>query len=135
MLAFYNLRGWHDMPFVPWLQPFWNEAGVYTATVTVPADHTLACSADVASERVDGGRKTLAMKPFVGRDFALFSSAKYAEFKADCPMPDGRTVKLRVVALKRHEFYAREMLKMAAAALPVYAKWFGHFPYPQFTIA
>ncbi len=135
VLAFYNHRGWHDMPFVPWHQPFWNEAGVYTATVTIPADHTLACSADVASERVDGGRKTLTMKPFVGRDFALFSSAKYAEFKADCPMPDGRTVKLRVVALPRHEFYAREMLKMVAAALPVYAKWFGPFPYEHFTIA
>src|SRR5262249_44188717 len=30
VVAYYDDRGWHDVPFVPWHQPFWNEAGVYT---------------------------------------------------------------------------------------------------------
>jgi hypothetical protein len=134
-LAYYNHAGWNAMPFVPWHQPFWNEAGVYTGTVTVPASHALACSAEVTGSTTDGPRKTCKLKPFVGRDFAMIASAKFAEFTADCPMPDGRTVKIRVCALKRHEFYAVEILKMVAEALPVYAKWFGPYPYEHFTIA
>ena len=36
IVAFYDSAGWHAMPFVPWHQPYWHEAGVYTATITVP---------------------------------------------------------------------------------------------------
>ena len=36
LLAFYDDTGWQPMPFVPWHQPFFNEAGVYTAAITLP---------------------------------------------------------------------------------------------------
>jgi hypothetical protein len=135
-LAYYNQRGWHDMPFVPWHQPFWNEAGVYTATIIIPGDHTLACSADIASTSpTANGSKKIVTKPFVGRDFAMLTSAKYREYTSEVPLPDGRTVALRCLALARHEHYANEMLKIVAAAIPVYSQWFGPFPYDHFTIA
>src|SRR5437762_3006396 len=36
VLAFYDDHGWQPTPFIPWHQPFFNEAGNYTARVTLP---------------------------------------------------------------------------------------------------
>jgi len=35
-LAVYDEKGWHPTPFIPWHQPFFHEAGLYTATITLP---------------------------------------------------------------------------------------------------
>jgi hypothetical protein len=43
-------------------------------------------------------------------------------------------VTVRCLAFPEHEFYAREMVRIACEAIPVYSKWFGPFPYPEFTI-
>ncbi len=136
VVAYYDATGWRDVPFVPWHQPFWNEAGVYTAAITLPRDEVLACSAAVGGETDLGdGRRRVDCRPFVGRDFALVCSRLFREYTADSVQPDGRTVRVRCVAEPRHEHYAREMARVAAEALPVYADWFGPFPYDQFTIA
>ena len=133
--AFYDDRGWHDVPFVPWHQPFWNEAGVYTATVTLPETHQLACSADVAdTERLPDGLQRLTMKPFVGRDFAVVCSADFHDHHKTVRLDSGKTVELRCLALARHDYYANEILNIVAAAIPVYSRWFGDFPYEHFTV-
>ena len=136
VVAFYDDDGWHDTQFIPWHQPFWNEAGVYNATLTLAKDQVLACSAAVKTELDLGdGRKRYTMQPFVGRDFAVVCSALYKEFRSTVKLPDGREVTLKCVAYAKHEFYAREILQIVADALPVYSAWFGPFPYDQFTIA
>ncbi|HET6571982.1 MAG TPA: M1 family aminopeptidase [Fimbriiglobus sp.] len=136
VVAYYDEGGWHDTPFIPWHQPFWNEAGVYTAAITLPADQVLACSAGVASEAdLGNGWKRVVTVPFVGRDFAVLCSADYREYVATTRCPDGREVKLRCVAHPRHEFYAKEILRVVGEAIPVYCEWFGPFPYDQFTVA
>ncbi|MFO0936412.1 MAG: M1 family aminopeptidase [Gemmataceae bacterium] len=135
VLAYHNDSGWHAMPFVPWHQPFFNEAGIYTASVFVPKDQKLACSAVMKSERDDQvGWKEVRFEPFVGRDFALLSSAEYREFTSSVTV-DGRTIQLKCLAFAKHEHYAKEMLKVVAEAIPTYTKWLGPFPYSQFTLA
>ena len=47
--------------------------------------------------------------------------------------PTASTIKC--LALPEHEFYAKEMVRIAAECIPVYSRWFGPYPYPQFTIA
>ena len=134
-LAFHDHAGWHAMPFVPWHQPFWNEAAHYRATIELPGDQKLACSATARSEATRGGWKTVTMNPFVGRDYAILASADYHEFKRAVTMPDGRTIELRSLAFQRHSYYAEEMLILAEEALAAYSKWFGPYPYDHFTIA
>ena len=134
-LAFHDGAGWHAMPFVPWHQPFWNEAAHYRARIELPEGQKLACSASVDSEAKRDGWKTIALKPFVGRDFAILASANYREHKRSVKMPDGRAVELRCMAYQRHAYYAEEMLILAEEALANYCKWFGPYPYDQFTIA
>ncbi|HEY1187947.1 MAG TPA: M1 family aminopeptidase [Gemmata sp.] len=136
LLAVYGDDGWKPMPFVPWHQPWYNEAGEFRATVTVDANEKVACSAVIKSEtRLANGKTRVAYEPFLGRDFAVLTSARYREFVGTTTLPDGREVKLKCLAFAEHEFYANEILKIVGEALPVYSKWFGAFPYPQFTIA
>ncbi len=136
VLAFCDDTGWRPMPFVPWHQPWFNEAGIYRAKITIPANEQLACSAPTKSELVfPNGTKQIETEEFVGRDFAVLCSSRYKEFKADTILPDGKTVTLRCLAFAEHEWYAREILKSVGEAIPVYSQWFGAFPYSSFTIA
>ena len=48
VLAFYDERSWQPTPFIPWHQPFFNEAGIYSVRLTLPADQQVACSAVIA---------------------------------------------------------------------------------------
>jgi len=135
LLAYYDDSGWRPMPFVPWHQPWFNEAGVFTAKISLPRDEVLACPAAVKSEtELADGRKQIETEPFVGRDFALLCSARYKEFRAETKLPSGRVVTLRCLAFPEHEFYAHEILKIVGEAIPVFSSWFGDFPYPQFTV-
>ena len=136
MLAVHGDDGWKPMPFVPWHQPWYNEAGTFRATINVAEEEKIACSAVIKSEtKLEGGRKRVACEPFVGRDFALLASARYKEFTGTTKLPDGREIKLRCMAFPEHEWYATEILKIVGEAIPVYSRWFGAFPYSQFTVA
>jgi hypothetical protein len=46
-----------------------------------------------------------------------------------------RPIRIRVLAFPEHEHYGREMIRIAAEALLNYSKWFGPYPWPEFTIA
>jgi hypothetical protein len=136
VLAFCDDTGWRPMPFVPWHQPWFNEAGVFTAAITLPEKEVLACPAGVKSETtLGGGLKRVETAEFVGRDFAVLCSARYREFTGATTLPDGKQVALRCVAFPEHEWYANELIRIVGEAIPVYSKWFGNFPYPSFTIA
>jgi hypothetical protein len=141
--AFYGPDGWDPPPFIPWHQPFFNEAGWYTARVTLPADQHLACTGSAAAVRDLGdGRKQVDIAPICARDFALFCSARFVEYCGEAhldPGPHGpkgpqRTVRVRCLAYPEYEFYAREMVRIACEAIPTYSRWFGPYPYPEFTV-
>jgi hypothetical protein len=135
LLAFCDDGGWQPKPFVPWHQPWFNEAGVFTASITLPENEVLVTPAATKSEASLGdGRKRVETCPFVGRDFAILCSPRFKEFTTDTKLPDGKTVKLRCLAFPEHEFYATEILKIVAEAIPVYSQWFGNYPYDRFTV-
>lgn len=136
VVAYYDERGWHDVPFVPWHQPFWNEAGVYTATITLPDDQVLACSADIEAEQDQGGGwKRVMLRPFFGRDFCLVCSHRFREHTATTRDADGREIRLRCLALAHHDYYAKEVLDYVGAAITEFSRTFGAFPYDHFTVA
>jgi hypothetical protein len=134
-VAYHDNAGWHAMPFVPWHQPFWNEAGLYKAEITTAVDEEIACSAIVNSVIRTDGEKTVRFEPFLGRDFAIVSSAKFKEYLRKTVLPDGKEVTIRCLAFPKHEWFAQEMLVIADEAIQQYSKWFGSYPYSQFTVA
>jgi hypothetical protein len=130
VLAVFEESGWHPTPFIPWHQPFFNEAGLYTARVKLPCDQTIACSAPIANTKDQGdGWKIVTFEPCCLRDWAFLCSARYCEY-----IEWAGPVQIRSVALPEHEHYARLMARWVCEAMPVYTRWFGPYPYPQFTI-
>jgi hypothetical protein len=138
VLAYYDDKeGWQPTPFVPWHQPFFNEAGLYTARVTLPCDQKIACSGSVTAVKDLGdGRKQVDIAAPGFRDFAFLCSARYQEFVGEAVSAPGcPPVRVKVVAFPEHEFYARSMVRALCEAVPVYSRWFGPYPYPEFTLA
>ncbi|HKB37185.1 MAG TPA: M1 family aminopeptidase [Gemmataceae bacterium] len=136
VLAVYDDEGWHPTPFIPWHQPFFNEAGIYDALVTLPADQKLACTGAVTGERdLPDGLRQVSITAIGVRDFALLCSARYQEFTGQTEVGRGLPpVRVRVLAFPEHEHYAQEMVRIACEVIPVYSRWFGPYPYPDFTI-
>ncbi|MGL4419871.1 MAG: M1 family aminopeptidase, partial [Gemmataceae bacterium] len=134
-VAYYDAMGWHAMPFVPWHQPWWNEAGHIKATIELPAAEKVACSAPIESESaIENGWKRVVTAPFLGRDFAIVASPLFQEYSQPCQLPSGRTVQVKCLAFPQHEFYAKEICRIVAEAIPVYSRWFGDYPYSQITM-
>ncbi len=130
VVAVHDAEGWHPAPFIPWHQPFYNEAGFYSVGVTLPADQKLACSSMIQETQDLGqGWHKHVIAPACLRDFALIASSLFEEHEGKV----GDT-KIRVLALPEHAWYAKETVKIVKEAIPVYNKWLGPYPYPQFTV-
>lgn len=130
-LAVYDESGWRPVPFIPWHQPFFHEAGIYTASIVLPKDQVLAAPSMVAKEIDRGdGLKELVLQPAILRDFCLVAGKRFQEH-----IGESAGVRVRVVALPEHAAYAKTALRIACEALPHYIKWFGPYPYPQLTVA
>ncbi len=137
VLAVHDDDGWHPTPFVPWHQPFFNESAVCNAVVTLPAGQKVACTGSVTAVReLPGGLQEVSIAAAGVRDFALLCSARYEEFCGRADRGHGLPpVNVRVLAFPEHEHYAREMVRIACEVIPVYGRWFGDYPYDDFTIA
>jgi hypothetical protein len=129
---------WQPTPFVPWHQPFFNEAGIYQVHVTVPADQRVACTGTILADKIrKDGRRELDLHAEGVRDFAFLCSAEYKEYiKVLEPCPGTpHPIRIHVLALPQHQHYAEETLRIASDALTAYGKWFGPYPYDDFTVA
>ncbi len=134
-VAFYDDAGWHPVPFVPWHQPFWNEAGVYSGTLHMPEKWSIGCGAALQEISREAGVKTLAFEQFIGRDLAIVGSPDLRTFTRNISTEDGQRIELTCLAFRHHAFYAEAMLDTLAEAIPLLCQWFGPFPYDHYTIA
>jgi hypothetical protein len=135
VLAFHSPdKGWMPTPFIPWHQPWFNEAGVFSAVVRLPRNEHVACTGSITKVVEDGETKDVHIGPVTGRDFALLTSSRYQEFSSEADNA-GQKVKVKCLAFPEHEHYARSLIYHAGRAIENYSKWFGPYPYPEFTIA
>jgi hypothetical protein len=134
VLAFHDGdKGWQPTPFVPWHQPFYNEAGVFNVRVRFPKGLKLGCTGSVRKTTDDGETQEAWVGPVVARDWTMLVSDRYQTFEM---MTDGPTeVKVKCLAFPEHAHYAKALIKHAARAVDAYSRWFGPYPYPELTIA
>jgi hypothetical protein len=130
VLAFYDRGGWQPTPYVCWHQPFYNEAGLFTVRLTLPNGQHVACTAPVLTDvSLADGRQRIDFEPCLARDFALVCSDNFRVYTGECG-----DIKIRCLAQPKNEHYAKFMVESAREALTAYSKWFGPYPYRQFTI-
>jgi hypothetical protein len=130
VLAYYDDHGWQPTPFVAWHQPFFNEAGVYSVRLTLPADQRIASTGTIREEEHHGdGTKTAHIVGCAARDFAIVCSHRFVEL-----VGQAEKARVRVLAFPEHEAMARKALEFACEAIPIYNRWFGIYPYDEFDI-
>ncbi len=130
VVAYYGAKGWEPAPFIPWHQPYFNEAGHYSVRLKVGADQRVAATAPVQSRReVDEGWQLLEFEPVCVRDFTIVCSNRFSEWRSNV-----EGIEVCCLAPREHEFYAQLLLRTVCEAIPIYNRWFGKYPYKQFTI-
>ncbi len=128
---------WQPTPFVPWHQPFFNESGFYKVRAKLPSEQKVACSGTIVAVRpIEYGRKEIEIQADGIRDFAFLCSSKYECYEGEVAIgADRPPVRIHVLANSTHAYYAKAMVEMAAEALRTYSRWFGPYPYADYTIA
>ncbi len=130
VLAYYDEQGWQPTPFVFWHPADFNEAGIYSARVTMPKTNRCGCTCAATSVTETGaGGKRWEFAPRAARNFALTASARYCEWSADAG-----GVRVRCLAFAEHAHYAQAILRVACEALNAYGAWFGPYPYAELTV-
>jgi hypothetical protein len=132
-----HIKNWQPTPFIPWHQPFFNEACIYHCRVTLPCDEVVASSGSIVrTTELKDGKKEVEIVAEGIRDFAFLCSKRFQVYEGEVPVQPGvpTPVKVHVVAFPEHEFYAKKMVSIATEAILNYSRWFGPYPWPDFTI-
>ncbi len=130
VLAYYDEKGWRPTPFIPWHQPFFNEAGVYSVRLRLPAEQKVGASGPIRKRIVDGDTQELWIGPITTREFTVMASDRYEEYVAWA----GK-VKVTCLAFPEHEFYGKAIARISARAIETYERWFGPYPNPDLVLA
>jgi hypothetical protein len=131
LLAFLDDRGWERTPFVPWHQPWHQEAGHYRVDVDVPEGQVLASTGTVVGEEASGaGRKKIHVEASPARDFALVCSDRFEVIERKAG-----DVNVRVVGFPEDRANSEAELEFACEVIPLYEQWFGPYYTDEFEIA
>jgi hypothetical protein len=131
VLAHHDDRGWERTPFVPWHQPWHQEAGHYTVRIELPADQVVASSGRIVARRPGrDGTRILTITASPARDFALVASNRFRTWEKQA----GATT-VRVHGFPEHEANAKRALEYACEVIPLYERWFGPYFDREFEIA
>jgi hypothetical protein len=131
VLAHHDDKGWDKTPFIPWHQPFYQDAGHYTVRADLPAGQVIASTGRITREEHEvRERKRVTITANPARDFALVCSDRFQIWESKA----GNTP-VRVVALPEHEQNARTALDTACEVIPIYEQQFGPYPMEEFEVA
>ncbi len=131
VLAVYRDDSWRPVPYVPWHQPWHNEAADYEVRLRTPAGFSTVTGGHVTARRqLNDGRLESDIRGTGQRDFTIITSQRFRELKGMA----GETP-VRIQFLPEHESHARVALKAAIDSIKLYTQWFGPYPYQEFELS
>ncbi|MEQ9410840.1 MAG: M1 family aminopeptidase [Fuerstiella sp.] len=130
VLAVYRGDAWQPVPYVPWHQPWHNEAGNYDVSLRLPADQRVVTGGHVVNRQITAdGQQQLQIRGTGLRDFTIVASPRFQELTSEA---DG--IPIRVQYLPEHKSHAEVALQTARESLLLYSRWFGRYPYREFEL-
>ncbi len=130
VLAVYRGDAWQPVPYIPWHQPWHNEAGHYDVTLRLPADHRVVTGGHVVDRSdIANGQQQLRIKGTGLRDFTIVASPRFRELTSNA-----NAVPIRILYLPEHKAAAEVALKTARESIQLYSQWFGEYPYEEFEL-
>jgi hypothetical protein len=131
VLAHVDDRGWEHTPFVPWHQPWHQDAGLYTVRVEVPEGQVVASSGHIVEAKpAKNGWQSLKIEAIPARDFALTCSNRYEVLEQMAG-----DVRVRIVGFPEDHANSAKALEYACQVIPEYENWFGPYHDDEFEIA
>ncbi len=131
VLAHVDDKGWEHTPFVPWHQPWHQDAGLYNVNVAVPEGQIVASSGKITEAKPPkDGWRSLKIVASPARDFALTCSARYEVLERKAG-----DVNIRIVGFPEDHANSAKALDYACEVIPQYEGWFGPYPDDEFEIA
>ena len=131
VLAHVDDKGWEKTPFVPWHQPWHQEAGHYSVQFDLPDDQVVASTGRIVETVASSpGRKSISIATAPSRDFALVCSNRFESLEKKA----GATT-IRVVGFPEDRVNAEAVLGYMGEVIPLYEKWFGPYYDDEFEIA
>ncbi len=130
ILAAYSDQGWDAVPYIPWHQPWLNEAGIYTVRLRLSPGQEAATGGHVVARSLDAtGHSILDIEGYGLRDFTIVASDRFEVYET---VSNGTPI--RVLAFPEHQGHARLCLQIAAECIEQYSDWFGPYPYQEFEL-
>ena len=131
VLAHVDDRGWEHTPFVPWHQPWHQDAGLYHVQLDVPEGQIVASSGKITEARAGKeGRQDLTIVASPARDFALACSDRYEVLERKAG-----DVNVRILGFPEDHANSAKALDYACEVIPQYENWFGPYFDEEFEIA
>ncbi len=131
VLAHHDDKGWERTPFVPWHQPWHQEAGHYTVQFDLPEGQVVASTGKITRvEHRPRGRQNVTIVARPARDFAFVCSDRFEVRERQV----GAT-RVRVLAFPEHASNAEHVMEYASEVIPLYESWFGPYYDDEFEVA
>ena len=130
VLTVYSGDTWQPVPYIPWHQPWHNEAGDYDVTLELPANQKVVTGGHVVDRsQLPNGNQRLRINGEGLRDFTIVASHRFAELRGEAS-----GVPIRVQYLPEHRTTAELSLRTARDLIQLYTEWFGPYPYKEFEL-
>jgi hypothetical protein len=114
---------------------FFADFGIYDARITIPREYVIGASGNLIDKKENAdGTITYRFYEEDIHDFAWTISKHYLVYNDKFVYPSGHKVKLTLLIQKEHRSQKDRYLKAFKAALECYGKWFGEYPYDNFTL-
>lgn len=127
VLAVYDHDTWKPVPYIPWHQPWHNEAGNYDVHLRLPDSYKLVTGGHIVNRTNDAtGHQQLHIRGEGLRDFTIVASER---FQVLTTQSEG--IPIRVLHFAEHKDHAKVVLQTAADSVRLYTEWFGQFPYKE----
>lgn len=123
----YDRKGWNNDPYYAVGDPFYSDNSDYTVNITVPKNYTIASTGSIQSITNNGDKKIWSIKAQNVRDFAWVASDKFKVKKAKAADTD-------VYSYYFTDSEGESSLKYAVDSINTFNKYFGKYPYKQFSV-
>lgn len=130
VLTVFSGDSWQPVPYIPWHQPWHNEAGDYEVSLKLPANQKVVTGGHVVQQsQAENGYQQLQIKGEGLRDFTIVASHRFAEIHGEAS-----GVPIKVQYLPEHKATAQLSLQTAKESINLYTQWFGPYPYKEFEL-
>lgn len=129
ILSVYDENGWNLDPYYSIGDPFYSDTASFKVSITAPDGFTIAATGKPVKKIIKSGSTTWVFEADLVRDFAWVAGS---DLKAISGKVDG--TKINVYYFGNDEDAAKKALEYGKQALRFFNRYFGPYPYDEYSI-